>query len=261
MLELGCGDGGNLVPMASRCPARRSSASTPRRARSPAGAGSSPRSGWTTSTLEARTIEAYEPAPAASTTSSPTASTRGSAGDRATRCCASAARACAANGVAYVSYNTFPGGRVRQAIRDMLLFHTAGARRPARALEQARALLASCCDGVAGEHGSRVRCAEAEACSRAATRTCSTTTSRRQRPRLLPRVRRARRRATGSSTSPRRTSSRCRPARLRAEREALLAIDDRCAASSTSTSSRAGCSARRCSATRSRRSTARRAPR
>ena len=44
---------------------------------------------------------------------------------------------------------------------------------------------------------------------------------------LLPRVRRARRRATGCSTSPRPTSSRCRSARPPSRpREALLAVED-----------------------------------
>ena len=41
--------------------------------------------------------------------------------------------ALAERGVAYVSYNALPGGRLREALRDMLVFHTAELDRPARA--------------------------------------------------------------------------------------------------------------------------------
>jgi methyltransferase-like protein len=47
----------------------------------------------------------------------------------------------AANGVAYISYNTYPGGHLRDALRNMMLFHvrnTAGAEERSR---QARELL------------------------------------------------------------------------------------------------------------------------
>src|SRR5262249_42544879 len=47
----------------------------------------------------------------------------------------------ATNGVAYISYNTYPGGHLRDALRNMMLFHvrnTAGAEQRSR---QARELL------------------------------------------------------------------------------------------------------------------------
>jgi len=56
-------------------------------------------------------------------------------------------RALAADGVAYVSYNALPGGRLREALRDMLLFHTAGLGEPAERIAQARALLRFLADG------------------------------------------------------------------------------------------------------------------
>ena len=45
------------------------------------------------------------------------------------------------DGVAYVSYNALPGGRLREALRDMLVFHTAELDDPRERIAQARALL------------------------------------------------------------------------------------------------------------------------
>ncbi len=45
------------------------------------------------------------------------------------------------NGVGYVSYNTYPGWRMRGMIRDMMRFHAIRFETPARRVEQARALL------------------------------------------------------------------------------------------------------------------------
>jgi len=56
-------------------------------------------------------------------------------------------RALSADGVAYVSYNALPGGRLREALRDMLLFHTAGLEEPVDRIAQARGLLRFLLDG------------------------------------------------------------------------------------------------------------------
>jgi Predicted methyltransferase regulatory domain/Methyltransferase domain len=56
-------------------------------------------------------------------------------------------------GVAYVSYNALPGGRLRQALRDMLVFHTAELTDARERVAQARALLRFLLDGAPGEHG------------------------------------------------------------------------------------------------------------
>lgn len=45
------------------------------------------------------------------------------------------------NGVAYISYNTYPGWHFRGMIRDMMLYHTANLSQPAAKAQQARALL------------------------------------------------------------------------------------------------------------------------
>ena len=49
--------------------------------------------------------------------------------------------ALAEGGVAYVSYNALPGWRVRQALRDILRFHTAATEDPREQIEEARALM------------------------------------------------------------------------------------------------------------------------
>ena len=56
-------------------------------------------------------------------------------------------------GVAYVSYNALPGGCLREALRDMLVFHTAELTDPRERVAQARALLRFLHEGSPGEHG------------------------------------------------------------------------------------------------------------
>ncbi len=50
-------------------------------------------------------------------------------------------RLLAPHGVAYVSYNVKPGFLLRQAVREMLLYHTSGLSDPAQKAAQARALM------------------------------------------------------------------------------------------------------------------------
>jgi methyltransferase-like protein/trans-aconitate methyltransferase len=45
------------------------------------------------------------------------------------------------NGVAYVSYNTYPGGHIRDMVREMMLFHVRGAPDAKQKIAQGRALL------------------------------------------------------------------------------------------------------------------------
>jgi methyltransferase-like protein/cyclopropane fatty-acyl-phospholipid synthase-like methyltransferase len=44
-------------------------------------------------------------------------------------------------GIAYISYNVYPGCRLRQAIREMMLFHTRGASDPVERVAQGRGLV------------------------------------------------------------------------------------------------------------------------
>ena len=50
-------------------------------------------------------------------------------------------------GIAYVSYNALPGGRIRQMLREMMLFHAGDFQEPMERAAQARALLALVAEG------------------------------------------------------------------------------------------------------------------
>jgi methyltransferase-like protein/2-polyprenyl-3-methyl-5-hydroxy-6-metoxy-1,4-benzoquinol methylase len=47
----------------------------------------------------------------------------------------------APNGVAYVSYNVYPGWKFREVIREMMMFHAGGLQDPAQRVGQAKAIL------------------------------------------------------------------------------------------------------------------------
>jgi SAM-dependent methyltransferase len=54
------------------------------------------------------------------------------------------------SGVAFVSYNTYPGAHHRQMLREMMLYHTRAVEQPAEKLQQARALMAVLSTGGTG---------------------------------------------------------------------------------------------------------------
>jgi methyltransferase-like protein/SAM-dependent methyltransferase len=54
-------------------------------------------------------------------------------------------------GIAYISYNTYPGWRMSSMIRDMMLYHTSGINDPETKANQSRALVAFLSDAVTGE--------------------------------------------------------------------------------------------------------------
>lgn len=56
----------------------------------------------------------------------------------------------AKNGIAYISYNTLPGWNMVRSIRDMMLYHTKGFEKPAEKVSQARLLLQFVNDSLAG---------------------------------------------------------------------------------------------------------------
>jgi SAM-dependent methyltransferase len=141
VLELGCGDAGNLLPMALGLPEARfvgvdSAATAIAHGRETAKA-----IGLENLTLEETSFEAFEPPPdgfdyviAHGVYSWVAPPIR----DRLLALCRDVL---APGGVAYVSYNALPGGHVRQALRDMLLFHAAAFEDPRERAEHARALL------------------------------------------------------------------------------------------------------------------------
>ena len=57
----------------------------------------------------------------------------------------------AANGVAYISYNTYPGWHIRGIVRDMMLFHGMQFKDPATRLAQAKALVAFVAKSSSGD--------------------------------------------------------------------------------------------------------------
>lgn len=62
---------------------------------------------------------------------------------------------CAANlrpdGIAYVSYNTYPGGRLREITREMMTFHTRGVTDPWEKIARAREIVRSVAGAQSGE--------------------------------------------------------------------------------------------------------------
>jgi methyltransferase-like protein/2-polyprenyl-3-methyl-5-hydroxy-6-metoxy-1,4-benzoquinol methylase len=53
----------------------------------------------------------------------------------------------APQGVAYVSYNTYPGGHLRRMLREMMLFHTRNVDEPQQQIDQARAFVRFLAEG------------------------------------------------------------------------------------------------------------------
>jgi SAM-dependent methyltransferase len=136
VLELGCGDGGNLAPLAMVLPGSTFLGIDS----APAAIARGREFELPNLTLTAAAIEAFE-TPGAfdyviahGVYSWLDAETRDAL-------LAVTARALAPDGVAYVSYNALPGGRLREALRDILRFHTEALEEPRERVDQARALL------------------------------------------------------------------------------------------------------------------------
>ncbi|HEX6618134.1 MAG TPA: class I SAM-dependent methyltransferase [Solirubrobacteraceae bacterium] len=153
VLELGCGDAGNLVPMALALPGASFVGVDAAPKAIARGQGLVSELGLENVTLEARAIEELSPAAggfdyviAHGVYSWVPPAVR----DRLLAVCREALDDA---GVAYVSYNALPGGRLREALRDMLVFHTAELTDPRERVAQARALLRFLLEGSPGEHG------------------------------------------------------------------------------------------------------------
>jgi SAM-dependent methyltransferase len=73
----------------------------------------------------------------------------------------------APQGIACISYNTYPGCRIRQMFRDMMLFHTAQFDNPQDKIEQARSIVQLVAHGTQREDGAH-RLAKEEAARLAA---------------------------------------------------------------------------------------------
>jgi SAM-dependent methyltransferase len=72
------------------------------------------------------------------------------------------ARNLAANGVAFVSYNTYPGWHLRGPVRDLLLYHTRQAGEPHARVQEARQLLELLAEAIEGRDGPYDRLLQAD---------------------------------------------------------------------------------------------------
>lgn len=142
-LEIGCGDGANLLPMACALPEATFTgidtspgAITAARARADA-------LGLTNLHFEQVSLTDY--VPAAGSVDYVIAHGVFSWVDEPLRdaLLALCARALSEHGVAYISYNALPGGRLRQVFREILATELAGIDDPARRIAAARELLAT----------------------------------------------------------------------------------------------------------------------
>jgi methyltransferase-like protein/cyclopropane fatty-acyl-phospholipid synthase-like methyltransferase len=141
VLELGCATGGNLVPMAATLPQSEFVGLDLSPLQIAAARATADALGLTNVTLLARSLTevddsfgtfdyvlchgVYSWVPAA-------------VQDRTLEICR---RNLTPRGVAYVSYNTYPGWHLRGAARDLMRFHTEGGAAPAERVRQARAIL------------------------------------------------------------------------------------------------------------------------
>ena len=142
MLELGCGDAGNLVPMALALPGASFVGVDVAAGATFRGQGLVDALGLDNVTLVSQSIADWWPEPESFDYVIAHGVYSWLPEDERDRLLAICREALADGGVAYVSYNALPGGRLREAMRDMLLFHTADlAPQLQMQVTQARALL------------------------------------------------------------------------------------------------------------------------
>jgi SAM-dependent methyltransferase len=158
VLELGCGDGGNLVAMAVALPAATFVGIDAAPGAIARGQELVEALGLGNITLAVRAVEDYEPAPRDYVIAHGVYSWLERVARH--RLLALCRGALAPGGVAYVSYNALPGGRTLQAVRDMLRYHTAALDDPRERIAEGRALLRFLVEGAPAESELRTRAAE-----------------------------------------------------------------------------------------------------
>jgi len=141
VLEIGCGDGRNLVPLAYGLPGAAFVGLDLAQSAIERGRELVKEAGLTNVALEPADLLAWQPPAepfdyviAHGFYSWVPPAVR----DRLLEVCR---RCLSPQGVAFISYNTLPGGHVRRMLREILLFHTREARNPAEQVAQARELL------------------------------------------------------------------------------------------------------------------------
>ena len=225
VLELGCGDGGNLVPMAYGLPGSTFCGVDLSGARDRAGARKWPRrSGSSNVRFELADLTAL---PALGEFDYVVAHGVYSWIEPAARDALLAAcrEHLAPDGVAYVSYDVLPGGHLREITRQMLRWHLRDVDEPEERIAQARALLAAIVEAAPGRRRDAPRRRARVAAggpvdlprrARAAPRGGAVHRLRRPRGRARPAVPRRGRRVRDGGRRPARRSFAERPDRARA---------------------------------------------
>ena len=152
MLELGCGDGTNLISMALSLPEAGFLGVDAAPAAVERGRALAADLELSNVAFETTTLERFEPTPKSFDYVVAHGVYSWVAPPVRDRLLELSRIALSERGVAYVSYDALPGGRLKQVLRDMLVFHTAAADDPGERLEQARSLLAFLLEGWSAEH-------------------------------------------------------------------------------------------------------------
>jgi SAM-dependent methyltransferase len=140
VLEVGCGDGGNLIALALGSPNARFVGFDLAASAIEQGKSLASEIGLTNIELFQADLMAYEPAePFDYIIAHGFLSwVPGAVQDRLLALCK---KALAPQGVAFISYNTYPGFHVRRMLREMMLFHSTGSESPREKIERSRGLI------------------------------------------------------------------------------------------------------------------------
>ncbi|MEO7328691.1 MAG: class I SAM-dependent methyltransferase, partial [Minicystis sp.] len=142
VLELGCGEGSNLIPMAEALPDARFTGVDLASTRIAAGSAWAAQLGLENLTLEARDILDFEPDPGVYDYIIAHGVYSWVPPAVQEKVLSIVQRGLAPQGVGYVSYNALPGGYLRKPLRDLMLFHGRGLDDPERRVPQSRAIAA-----------------------------------------------------------------------------------------------------------------------
>lgn len=153
VLELGCGQGSNLAPMAEALPGARFTGIDLAAGPIADGRAWAARLGIDNLTLEARNILDFEPEPGAYDYIIAHGVYSWVPPAVQEKVLGIVRRGLSPEGVGYVSYNALPGGYLRKPLRDLMLFHGRGLDDPARRLTQSRAIAAFVAGGSPASSG------------------------------------------------------------------------------------------------------------
>ena len=162
VLELGCGAGGNLLPMAEALPGSTFTGIDFAARAIAQGQAWQARIGLDNLTLSCADVLDFEPEPGGYDYIIAHGLYSWVPPAVQDKILAVLRRGLAPDGVGYVSYNALPGGYLRRAVRDIMRFHTRGIDEPERRLAQARAVAAFVAGGSPEAAGSYKQVMEAQ---------------------------------------------------------------------------------------------------